>query len=195
MVHQSSSLHTSLLVEPTERTHVTDEFYIGAITTWIVTRELEGRSCKLLLRLSSCIAWLPITSVAVWLWVSCAAVLEESAELPAAGTAYDKNVSFFDSISCEALDRRGAEQQQNPGNTHDEKGRRIGQRQQNRALDVDTFGDGAAHYNPRHVGGRRGGRGRGRGFSRGGGQGRGGRGGGGNQRNWTQRSKPQEVQS
>lgn len=86
------------------------------------------------------------------------AVLEEAAELSAPGTAYDKNVSFFDSISCEALDKRaGAQQQQhNSGTTEDERNRRATQRQQNLALDVNTFGEGAAHYNIRHLGGRRG---------------------------------------
>ncbi|KAL8424527.1 hypothetical protein Efla_005633 [Eimeria flavescens] len=128
------------------------------------------------------------------------AALEESAELPAAGSAYDKTVSFFDSISCEALDRRaGAQQQQQArGDAEDGRSRRAAARQQNHALDVDTFGEGAAHYNARHLGGRRGGRGRGRGYARGGGPGgsRGGRGGGSSgQRNWMQRSKPQDADS
>ncbi|KAL8433118.1 hypothetical protein ACSSS7_004141 [Eimeria intestinalis] len=138
------------------------------------------------------------------------AALEEASELPAPGSAYDKTLSFFDSISCEALDKRaGAQQQQQGGGgggAEDGRSRRGANRQQNHALDVDTFGEGAAHYNARHMGARRGGRGRGRGYSRGGGgQGgnRGGRGGGAgpsNQRHWAQRNnnnsnKPNDAES
>ncbi|CDI85226.1 hypothetical protein, conserved [Eimeria praecox] len=113
------------------------------------------------------------------------ATMGEGTEFLTTTTAYDKNVSFFDSISCEALEKRsgasGQEQQQqqqqqqeqqqqgNEGkDQEDGRGRRPGTRQQNRALDIDTFGEGAAHFTVRYFGGRRGGRGKGRGnFNRG----------------------------
>lgn len=127
-----------------------------------------------------------------------AAALEEGQDVPTPGQAYDKNLSFFDSISCEALDKREKQQrQQNQGGDQDEQDRRAAQRQHNRALDVDTFGEGAANPNPRYYNGRRGGRGRGRG--RGGygrdaiGGGRGGRGGG--PRTWNQRNKEEVAAS
>lgn len=128
----------------------------------------------------------------------CLAVLEDAPNLPTPGTAYDKNVSFFDSISCEALDKKEEqERRQNQGNAEDDRGGRRGsQRQNNRALDMDTFGENAAHYNMRHYHPRRGGRGRGRGgFLRetGPGAGRGGRGNG--QRKWAQRGRPQGQES
>ncbi|PFH35653.1 FFD and TFG box motifs protein [Besnoitia besnoiti] len=67
---------------------------------------------------------------------------------------YDKNESFFDSISCEALDKQQGREERFD-------------RQKQRQLDVSTFGSQAAHYRPMQgwggVGvGRRGGR-RGRG--------------------------------
>ncbi|OEH78954.1 hypothetical protein cyc_08630 [Cyclospora cayetanensis] len=123
------------------------------------------------------------------------ATLDDNAELLPQVTAYDKNVSFFDSISCEALSKRaGAQQQPDSPSAQDDKGRKAAVRQQNRALDVDTFGEGAAHYNPRHMNGRRGGRGRsnGRGGSS---ANRGGRSQPGAQRTWTQRAKQSEVGS
>lgn len=111
------------------------------------------------------------------------ATMGEGKEFAEPVVAYDKNLSFFDSISCEALDKRGGgagggggqdqqQQQQNEGKgPEDGRGRRLGGRQ-NRALDIDTFGEGAANFTVRYMGGRRGGRGKGRGnFNRGGGPG------------------------
>ncbi|PHJ16009.1 ffd and tfg box motifs protein [Cystoisospora suis] len=77
---------------------------------------------------------------------------------------YDKNTSFFDSISCEALDKQQGREERFD-------------RQKQRQLDVSTFGSQAANYRP--IQGWGGGRGRrGVGGGRGGRRGRGGRGGG-----------------
>eukprot|EP00920_Eleutheroschizon_duboscqi_P007243 GHVT01016637.1.p1 GENE.GHVT01016637.1~~GHVT01016637.1.p1 ORF type:complete len:149 (+),score=36.51 GHVT01016637.1:62-448(+) len=74
---------------------------------------------------------------------------------------YNKGSSFFDSISCETLDRQSGRDDRPD-------------RQKLRALDVDTFGQAAAHARPMAVGRR----GRGGGRGGGGGGGSGGRGGG-----------------
>ncbi|KEP66726.1 UNVERIFIED_CONTAM: FFD and TFG box motifs protein [Hammondia hammondi] len=76
---------------------------------------------------------------------------------------YDKNESFFDSISCEALDKQQGREERFD-------------RQKQRELDVSTFGSQAAHYRPLQGWG---GQGRGRRGGRGGRRGRGGRGRGG----------------
>ncbi|CBZ53905.1 hypothetical protein NCLIV_036870 [Neospora caninum Liverpool] len=78
---------------------------------------------------------------------------------------YDKNESFFDSISCEALDKQQGREERFD-------------RQKQRELDVSTFGSQAAHYRPMQGWGGPGrGRRGGRGGRRGRGRGRGGRAG------------------
>lgn len=98
---------------------------------------------------------------------------DDSAPLPSPDKFYDRSKSFFDNISCEAMAP--------VGKTEEEP---VMTRRQEKTLNCETFGRGAANFRPGYFRGR--GRGRGRG-GRGRGRGRGNYRGGyrnNSNRNW-----------